>query len=168
MFILLAAASTLVIAQQTTSLEHSVSTFWNSLSNAPQSAPDIATMQHFFAENAIVAGNRAQNGKEILEIQSATSFMKRHNRLKEKGFYECEIAREIRVTHRFATVLSLVESRQDPDQPQADFTGINSMQWSNNGGVWKLISLYYYLPPTNDTLTILNGTTGHCINTIRK
>lgn len=146
------------------SLEYQVSSLWNSLSNAPQSRPDIVTLQRLFVPNATVAGVRYKSDKPYLNLQQASEFVAAQDRVKPYGFYECEIAREVRITGSFATVLSLVESRRNATQSQADFTGINSTQWTNIGDGWQLVSLYYYLPPENQPNTFLSGITGQCLN----
>lgn len=161
---LLITTAAAITVQQAPSLEQQVSRLWNSLSNAPQSKPDIATLQQLFISNATVAGVRYKNGAPGLNLQQASEFIAGQDRVKPYGFYECEIAREVRASGNFATVLSLVESRRDAAQPQADFTGINSMQWANIGSGWQLVSLYYYLPSENGSVQLLSGTTGQCLN----
>lgn len=160
---LLISAAALPAAEQHT-LEQQVSSLWNSLSNTPQSKPDITALQQLFAKDAIVAGMHHKNDTPELNLQPATRFIASQDRIKPYGFYECEIAREVRVSGGFATVLSLVESRREATQPEADFTGINSMQWTNTGDGWQLLSLYYYLPVAGQTQTILQGSPGKCLN----
>jgi hypothetical protein len=40
-----------------------VSRLWNSLSNAPQTKPDIASLQQLFVSNATISGVRHKNGE---------------------------------------------------------------------------------------------------------
>ncbi|MDX1392689.1 MAG: hypothetical protein R3241_09915 [Rheinheimera sp.] len=166
---LLTLATTVVIAAAPgpgdTALHHSVSQFWNSLSNAPGSKPDIHQLQQLFATNAVVFGQRQKDGNTSLHLQQAADFIASQDRLKPYGFYECEIAREVRISGSFATVLSVVESRRDATKQDADFTGLNSMQWANTGDGWQLVSLYYYLPAQGETEFLLQGTPGQCLNT---
>ncbi len=165
MIIPLILTTTAALATPTSlSLDAQVSRLWNSLSNAPQTKPDIASLQQLFVSNATISGVRYKNGEPSLNLQQASEFIAGQDRVKPYGFYECEIAREVRVTGSFATVLSLVESRRDQAQLQADFTGINSMQWAKVDKGWQLVSLYYYLPADNQTDTLLSGTTGQCLN----
>jgi hypothetical protein len=127
---------------QTQQLETAVSRMWQAMSHAPGVAADVATLQQLLHPNAVVAG--ARPGKPLSQ-QSGSAFLQSLQQVRPKGFYECEIGREVRVYGDFATVLSLVESRPDPAQQQADFTGINSLQWYFDGKQWQLIALYYYL-----------------------
>lgn len=92
------------------SLDAQVSRLWNSLSNAPQTKPDIASLQQLFVSNATISGVRHKNGEPSLNLQQASEFIAGQDPVKPYGFYECEIVREVRVTGSFATVLSLVWS----------------------------------------------------------
>lgn len=133
------AANTTTHTQQ---LESAVSRMWQAMSHAPGVAADITALQPLLHPDAVVAG--ARPGRALSQ-QSGSAFLQSLQQVRPKGFYECEIGREVRIYGAFATVLSLVESRPDPAQKQADFTGINSLQWYYNGEKWQLISLYYYL-----------------------
>ncbi|MCF7499644.1 hypothetical protein [Pseudoalteromonas sp. L1] len=145
-------------------LEKQVNNLWNSLSNDPQSKPNIDSLNQLFKENAIVVGITYKNGEASFNLMQASKFIASQNRIKPNGFYECEISRELRVSGDFATVLSVVESRRNLEQKKADFTGLNSMQWVNVGNDWKLISLYYYLPYDEKGDLLLSGTPGKCLN----
>lgn len=127
---------------QTQQLETVVSTMWQAMSHAPGVAADVAALKPLFHPDAVVAGARPGG---VLSQQSGSAFLQSLQQSRPKGFYECEIGREVRLYGQFATVLSLVESRPDPAQKQADFTGINSLQWYFDGKQWQLIALYYYL-----------------------
>ncbi|MFC0046733.1 nuclear transport factor 2 family protein [Rheinheimera tilapiae] len=127
---------------QTQQLETAVSGLWQAMSHAPGVAADIAALQPLFHPDAVVAGARPGGA---LSQQSGAAFLQSLSQVSAKGFYECEIGREVRLYGQFATVLSLVESRGAPTQKDADFTGINSLQWYHNGEKWQLLSLYYYL-----------------------
>lgn len=129
-------------AAQTQQLEAAVSRMWQAMSHAPGVAADVATLRQLMHPDAVVAG--ARPGKTLSQ-QGAGAFLQALHKVSPKGFYECEIGREVRIYGQFATVLSLVESRPDPAQQQADFTGINSLQWYFDGKQWQLIALYYYL-----------------------
>ena len=54
---------------------------------------------------------------------------------------------------RFAAVVSVVESRTDPQQLEPDLTGINSIQWYRSDEGWQIQSLYYHLEPTGQSLS---------------
>lgn len=129
--------------RQTQQLETAVSKLWSAMSHAPVMPADTASLQALFHPDAIVTGARPGTGK--LHQQSGSAVLQALQQVSTKGFYECEIGREVRIYGAFATVLSLVESRTDPTQKHADVTGINSLQWYHNGDKWQLISLYYYL-----------------------
>ncbi len=127
---------------QTQHLDMAVSSMWRAMSHAPGVAADVAALKPLFHPDAVVAGARPGGA---LSQQSGSAFLQSLQQSRPKGFYECEIGREVRRYGQFATVLSLVESRPDPAQKQADFTGINSLQWYFDGDKWQLIALYYYL-----------------------
>ncbi len=140
--LVLSGAAAATTDSQTQQLETAVSRMWRAMSHAPGVAADIAALQPLFHPDAVVAGARPGGA---LSQQSGAAFLQSLSQVRPKGFYECEIGREVRIYGQFATVLSLVESRPDPAQQQADFTGINSLQWYFDGKQWQLIALYYYL-----------------------
>lgn len=145
------------LAQLNTSL-------WVSLSNAPQQKPDIAQLQRLFAADATVSGGRVVDGAVQLSVQAATDFIAGQDRVKPYGFYECEVAREVRHYENFATVLSIVESRRDPNAAAADFTGVNSVQWALTDAGWKIVSLYYQVPENDAPLGLMEYKSGKCLN----
>jgi hypothetical protein len=128
---------------QQQALAQAVSRLWSAMSHPAAKPADTASLQVLFHPDAMVAG--ARPGASQLRQQSGSAFLQSLQQVSPKGFYECEIGREVRIYGAFATVLSLVESRPDPSQKQADVTGINSLQWYHNGDKWQLLSLYYYL-----------------------
>ncbi len=134
-----AAATTAAQAQQ---LETAVNSLWLAMSHAPGQASDVVVLQQLLHPDAVVAGAKPGGA---LSQQSGRAFLQSLQQIRPTGFYECEIGREVRRYGQFATVLSLVESRPAPSQKDADFTGINSLQWFFDGKRWQLISLYYYL-----------------------
>lgn len=140
--LVLSGAAAATTDSQTQQLETAVSTMWQAMSHAPGVAADVAALKPLFHPDALVAGARPGGA---LSQQSGAAFLQSLSQVRPKGFYECEIGRELRLYGQFATVLSLVESRPDPAQQQADFTGINSLQWYFDGKQWQLIALYYYL-----------------------
>lgn len=138
----LSGAAVATTDSQTQQLDMAVSRIWQAMSHAPGVAADVAALKPLFHPDAVVAGARPGG---TLRQQSGGAFLQSLQQSRPKGFYECEIGREVRWYGQFATVLSLVESRPDPTQKQADFTGINSLQWYFDGDKWQLIALYYYL-----------------------
>ncbi len=140
--LVLSGAAAATTDSQTQQLDIAVSSMWQAMSHAPGVAADVAALKPLFHPDAVVAGARPGG---TLSQHSGSAFLQSLSQVRPKGFYECEIGRELRLYGQFATVLSLVESRPDPTQKQADFTGINSLQWYFDGDKWQLIALYYYL-----------------------
>lgn len=126
--------------------EEAVEMLWRALSHEPGERPDLATLRELFHEDAVVFGSRIRDGKPTLSRRSAAEFLAALDRVDETGFHENEIHRDVQAADRFATVYSVVESRTERDAPEADFTGVNSLQLYFDGERWRVLSLYYHVP----------------------
>ena len=117
---------------------------WRAMSHAPGvAAADVAALKPLFHPEAMVAG--ARPGK-TLNQQSGRAFLQSLQQVSAKGFYECEIGREVRLYGQFATVLSLVESRGAPSSKRCGFHRYQQFAVvSLMAKRWQLLSLYYYL-----------------------
>jgi hypothetical protein len=59
-------------------------------------------------------------------------------------FYEREIGRRIDILGNMAHAWSLYEARNDPDSPEAERRGINSIQlFRDEGGRWRIVSMIW-------------------------
>ncbi|GAB3026952.1 hypothetical protein [Bowmanella dokdonensis] len=148
--------------QQT--LDRANDALWNSLPNQPGKKPDISTLRSLFGEKAQVMGGRYRDGQPLFSQTSASDFIHSQDREKQYGFYECEVSRQAEVFDRFAAVVSIVESRTDPLQPEPDFTGINSIQWYRGENGWAIQSLYYHLEAPEQSLTSKPYARRPCLN----
>jgi len=111
----------------------------------------------------MVYGARYRNGAAALSVARGTDFATGIGRVGEKGFYECEVAREVRQYDRFATVYSVVESRNERRAPKADFTGVNSIQLYRADDGWRIIGLYYQVELPGQPISLQGGKTGACL-----
>lgn len=139
-----------------------VAGFWQALSRDPGARPDIATLQRVFHPQAVVFGARYREGTPSLAVMPASDFIRRIDRAGERGFYECEVARQVNSYDRFATVYSVVESRTRRDAA-ADFTGVNSLQLYLDEGRWQIISVYYQVEKEGLPVPLAGGETGRCL-----
>ena len=111
----------------------------------------------------MVYGARYRNGAAALSVARGTDFAAGIGRVGEKGFYECEVAREVRQYDRFATVYSVVESRNERSARKADFTGVNSIQLYRADDGWRIIGLYYQVELPGRPISLQGGKTGVCL-----
>lgn len=138
-----------------------VSALWRALSHEPGERPDLATLRALFHEDAVVFGSRTRDGKPTLARRSAAEFLAALDSVDEAGFFENEIHRDVQAADRFATVYSVVESRTRRDAPEADFTGVNSLQLHFDGQRWRVLSLYYHVPRNPRDLPAYPSATGN-------
>jgi hypothetical protein len=141
---------------QTTSL------LWRSLSHAPGVPADTVALDNLFHPDAVVFGARYQDGQPRLSALRAKDFVVGLERIRPTGFYECEVAREVKTYDRFATVYSIVESRTDKAAEKADFVGVNSIQLYKTGDEWKIVSLYYHVEKPGLPISLEGGKSGVC------
>jgi len=140
-----------------------VSALWQGLSHAPGAAADVARLETLFRSDAIVAGGRYRQDQPSFSSMKAAEFIAARRTARPAGFYECEIAREVRQYDRFASVYSVVESRSDPKAPKADFTGVNSIQLYRGEDGWKIVSLYYHVEKAGLPIPLDGGKPGVCL-----
>ena len=143
--------------------EQAVATLWRSLSHDAGQAGDEAALRAILHPDAMVYGARYRDGAPALSVARGTDFAAGIGRVGEKGFYECEVAREVRQYDRFATVYSVVESRSERGAPKANFTGVNSIQLYRADDGWRIISLYYQVERPGAPVALLGGKTGVCL-----
>lgn len=152
----------LVFASNATPGE-AVASLWQALSHAPDTSGDARALGQLFHTDAVVFGSRYQQQQPIFSVTKAADFVSAQARVRPAGFYECEVAREVKVYDRFATVYSVVESRSEKSQPTANFVGVNSIQLYNDGTGWKILSLYYQVEKTGLPVSLDDGKPGVCL-----
>jgi hypothetical protein len=142
---------------------HAVSTLWRALSHAPGTAADTVALDSLFHPNAVVFGGRYRGGEATLTATKGADFIAALKTVRPAGFYECEVARDVKEYDRFATVYSVVESRSDQGSAKADFVGVNSIQLYKTDSGWQIVSLYYHVERPGLPVSIGNGKSGICL-----
>lgn len=125
-------------------LDDAITDLWRALGNAPGRAPEAATLRRLFHPDARVLGVDSRKGVASLREQSRREFIAGYERERDRGSYARETKREVTQYAAMAHVLSLIESREVRDAPEADHASLYSMQWYWNGSQWQLVSLYYH------------------------
>ncbi len=143
--------------------EQAVAALWRSLSHDAGQPGDEAALRAILHPDAMVYGARYSNGAAALSVARGTDFAAGIGRAGDKGFHECEVAREVRQYDRFATVYSVVESRIDRSAPKADFTGVNSIQLFRADDGWRIIGLYYQVERPGQPISLQGGKAGACL-----
>ena len=143
--------------------EQAVATLWRALSHDAGKSGDEAALRAILHPDAMVYGARYRDGVPALSVARGTDFAAGIGRAGEKGFYECEVARHVRQYDRFATVYSVVESRNERSAPQANFTGVNSIQLYRADDGWRIISLYYQVERAGMPVSLEGGKPGACL-----
>lgn len=136
---------------------------WRGLSHAPGVAADTGALGRLFHPDSVVIGARYRGEAPTLSISKGSDFIAGLRQARPTGFYECEVAREVKRQDRFATVYSVVESRTDPAAPKADFVGVNSIQLYQSEEGWKIVSLYYYVGKPDAPVSLEGGRSGVCL-----
>ncbi len=143
--------------------EQAVATLWRALSHDAGKAGDEAALRAILHPDAMVYGARYRDGAAALSVARGTDFAAAIGRVDDKGFHECEVAREVRQYDRFATVYSVVESRQERTAARADFTGVNSIQLYRADDGWRIIGLYYQVERPGQPISLQGGKPGACL-----
>lgn len=143
--------------------EQAVATLWRAISHDAGQAGDEAALRAILHPDAMVYGARYRDGVAALSVARGSDFAAGIGRVGAKGFYECEVAREVRRYDRFATVYSVVESRSERSAPKADFTGVNSIQLYRADDGWRIIGLYYQVERPGQPIALEGGKPGACL-----
>lgn len=136
---------------------------WRGLSHAPGVAADTDALERLFHPDSVVIGARYRGEAPTLSIGKGRDFIAGLRQAHPTGFYECEVAREVKRQDRFATVYSVVESRTDPAAAKADFVGVNSIQLYRSEESWKIVSLYYHVGKPEVPVPLDGGRSGACL-----
>ena len=133
-------------AQAMATAEKTLQLLWQSLSHDPHSGPDISLLEQIFHPQGVVYAVTHDNDKPELKKWSVAEFIRQLDKIHEKGFYECEISREIKIFNDIAHAMSLVSTRFDKYQQEPEFIGVNSIQLYYDQKRWLIVSLYYQVP----------------------
>ena len=144
--------------------EQAVATLWRALSHEAGQAGDEAALRAILHPDAMVYGARYRGGAATLSVARGADFAAAIGRADDKGFYECEVAREVRQYDRFATVYSVVESRSERSAAKAVFTGVNSIQLYRADDGWRIIGLYYQVERPGQPISLQGGKPGACLD----
>jgi hypothetical protein len=143
--------------------EETVSELWRALSNDPGASADVATLTRLFQPDAVVFGVHYKDSLASIRRTAIADFLHSQESVSGKGFYECEIARDVKVYDRFAVVHSVVESRRDKAAIRPALVGVNSIQLYKAGAEWKILSLYYQVEKEGLPIHSGDGMPGHCL-----
>ena len=136
---------------------------WRGLSHAPGVAADTGALSRLFHPDGVVIGARYRGEAPTLSVDKGSDFIARLRQVRPTGFYECEVARQVKRQDRFATVYSVVESRTDPKAVKADFVGVNSIGLHQGEDGWKIVSLYYHVGKPDAPVPLEGGRSGVCL-----
>ena len=149
-------------AAQTTP-DEAVSELWRALSNDPGASADVAALTRLFHPDAVVFGVHYKEDVASMRRTAIADFLSSQKAVSGKGFYECEVAREVKVYDRLAVVYSVVESRRDKAAIQPTLVGSNSIQLYKTGTEWKILSLYYQVEKPGLSIPLGDGQPGKCL-----
>lgn len=120
-------------------------------------------MKRLFHADAVIFGVQYKDSVANIRRTALTDFLRSQQTVSGKGFYECEVAREVKVYDRFAVVQSVVESRRDKAAINPMLVGINNIQLYKEGGDWKILSLYYQVEKPGLPIPLGDGKSGQCL-----
>lgn len=123
-----------------------VEALWRALSHGPGEGADTAELVELFHADARVLGSAYRDDGPVFSSMHAGEFIESVGEGREEAFHECEVARRVVINDRFASIVSVVESRQQKNAVEPDFTGINSIDLYRGKSGWKVVSLYYHVP----------------------
>jgi hypothetical protein len=146
-------------------LEASVAALWHAFGHAAGQAADAGRLAALLHPQARIWGQQPNAGASRLDLRSwsAEAFLAALREPGARALHECEIHRELRRYTGQAEVYSVVESRRDPARAEADYVGVNSMQWQLGAQGWQLLSLHYALELPGEALPAHAGRSGQCL-----
>ena len=143
--------------------DDAVSELWRALSNAPGASSDVAALKRLFHPDAFVFGAQYKGDVASVRRTAIADFLISQAKVSGKGFYECEVAREVKIYDRLAVVYSVVESRRDKADVKPLLVGSNSIQLYQAGAEWKILSLYYQVEKPGLPIPLGDGQPGKCL-----
>ncbi|SFZ73334.1 hypothetical protein [Chitinimonas taiwanensis] len=144
--------------------EAAVSALWRALSHDAGADVDLPVLKRLFHADAVVFLGHYQKERLRLRRLSGIDFLKPSAPINKKGFYECEVARQLHRYDRFAVAYSVVESRSDQAASQPDFVGVNSIQLQQVGEQWQVLSLHYQVEKPGLPIPLDGGQSGRCLD----
>lgn len=142
---LLAQLGAAATAHSQATLDRAVSALWRAMAHAPGQASDVQALEGLLHPEARVFGQQLRASSLQVHASSTPQFLADLAKPAERGLHECEIERQQRRFGGHAEVYSVVQTRHDPAQREAAYTGVNSMQWQLGPQGWQLLSLHYAL-----------------------
>jgi hypothetical protein len=132
-------------AHSQAALDRAVSALWRAIGHGAGQASDVQTLARLLHPEARVFGQRLRASSLQVGASGTAEFLADLAQPAARGLHECEVERQQRRFGGHAQVYSVVQTRHDPAQPQAAYTGVNSMQWQLGPQGWQLLSLHYAL-----------------------
>ena len=126
---------------QAVALDSIVPTLYQIVSGPAGSKRDWKLMHQLFAPTATITPVFHADGQPKIMLLTVDEFVALNEKLfKDIGFFETEVDNQTIQVGHMATVISLYESREAPQQ-SAYSRGINSFQLLNDGRRWCVISV---------------------------
>lgn len=101
---------------------------------------DWARLRHLHAPGALITPTLHADGGFLAAPQTLEQFIALNDKLfGQRGFYEREIAQQVRVIGHVAHVWSSYETREREDLPPRA-RGVNTFQMLNDGNRWCILS----------------------------
>jgi hypothetical protein len=126
-------------------LDAEISALWRAIGHGPGQPSDLARLAAIFHPQARIQGQHLRDSQLGLDSWSVPDFLNLLATPGPRGLVECEIQREQRRYGAHAQVYSVVQTRREPGQARASYTGVNSMQWQLGPQGWQLLALHYAL-----------------------
>lgn len=112
---------------------------YDGISGEAGTSRQLEKMKTLYASNAIIFKNTSTEGKPSREVLALEEFYSGMGDLRESGFFEEEINREVRIFGNMAHVWSTYQVRHDKNGPVIR-RGINSIQLHFKDNRWWIIS----------------------------
>lgn len=123
----------------TKTLSGIVSGAYQGISGEAGSSRELTKLKELYAPNAIIFKNTSVDGKPSRQVLSVEEFFSGMSDIRESGFFEEEINREIRVFGNIAQVWSTYQIRNKKNGPIIS-RGINSMQLHFKDNRWWIVA----------------------------
>ncbi len=143
---------------------NTLSALWNAISHQPGEVSDLSALQQILHPTARIMGVSNKDGKGVVSVSGKQDFIESLKEPREKGFFECEVWRDLDQYERMAAAYSVVESRYVQEQVAADFTGVNSIQLFKQDDNWQVLSVYFELETPDTELKTSGPKHKHCLN----
>ncbi len=153
----IAALGTHAEAHSQAMLDERVSTLWRAISHGANEGSDGRLLKGLLHPQARIFGQTLKDGALGVRHWSVDEFLAVMQASSPRAIHECEVRREHSRYGAHAQVYSVVETHRDAARSQAEYTGVNSMQWQLGPDGWQLLSLHYALtlpgqaPPAADS-----------------